>query len=171
MLQLKLENDKNKLVPFRTNLCGVNLMIKYINAYYDYWFAVNEIYEKWAKSRGLTSTAIFILYVINETGCCDQSFICRRLFLAKQTVSGVLSVLEKQGYVKKSQGNIDKRNKIVAFTDVGKEYATKILSDLYDFEEKAFASMSGEERSALIKYNRIFLERLQKSFNIEGELS
>lgn len=139
-------------------------MVKYIGAYYDYWFSVNEIYDRWAKSRGLTSTALFILYVINEAGGCDQSSICGRLLLPKQTVSSVLNILEKQGYVVRNHGVDDKRNKIVTFTDAGSDYASKILSDLYSFEEKAFSAMSGKERDALIKYNRIFLERLQKSF-------
>lgn len=141
-------------------------MDKYVAGYYDCWFAVNEFYEQWAKSRGLTVNSLFVLYTVNALESPDQSEICRRLFLPKQTVNSILNLFEKSGYLLRRRKEADARNKEIVITEKGKEYAGKILSELYGLEEAAISSMDIEEKEGLIKYNRLFLERLQK-FNGE----
>lgn len=137
-------------------------MDKYVAGYYDCWFAMNEFYERWAKSRGLTINSLFVLYTVHELESPDQSEICRRLFLPKQTVNSILNLFEKSGYLLRRRKEADARNKEVIITEKGKEYAGKVLSELYGLEKAAISSMNVDEKEGLIKYNRLFLERLQR---------
>lgn len=136
-----------------------------IKQFYDFWFNMELIYEEWSKKYGITSNALFALYIIKENpGTCTQQLISKQLRLPKQTVNSVLSSLTASGYVEKLPSKEDKRSKILAFTAKGEAYAEEILSKLYRFEESALYNMSPEERSGMLTNCKKFLENLQNAF-------
>ena len=140
---------------------GIDEIRIQIKKYYDAYFAVNAAYESWAKARGLTANALFVLYVIQEfSEQCTQKLICEKMLLPKQTVSAILETFEKKGYVRKETAASDKRNKYILFTESGRKYADEILTSLLHFEEKAFMGMVPEERAALVRGNLAFQEQL-----------
>ena len=122
-----------------------------IAAYYDYWFEVNALYEKWAKQHCLTAHALFALYTIREyPEACTQRRICDMLQLPKQTIGAILDTFEKKGYLEKEVMESDRRNKRIVLTEKGKAYAEGILSDLYRFEMAALDGMKEEEIRGLL---------------------
>lgn len=100
----------------------MTIVSKDIDAYYESWFRINQAYSIWAQQRGTTDNMMFALYEIHSAkeGCTQQQ-LCRKLFLPKQTVSFLLSKLEKQGYIGRSENPRDRRNKLVFLHGGGPE--------------------------------------------------
>ena len=143
----------------------MTIVSKDIDAYYESWFRINQAYSIWAQQRGTTDNMMFALYEIHSAkeGCTQQQ-LCRKLFLPKQTVSFLLSKLEKQGYTGRSENPRDRRNKLVSFTAEGRKYAQKLLGELGRAEARAFLSMTAEERRSVAKGLHSFAEAISKSF-------
>jgi DNA-binding MarR family transcriptional regulator len=141
-------------------------IIEQIDSYYNSWFEINNIYHAWAKRHGIEDTTLFVLYVINNTvPYCTQSQICNKLFLPKQTVSQILSGLEKDGYIFKEPNIKDRRNKIVRFTEKGTHFAASILEELKLAEIEAFNQMSQEQRRAIVESFTLLSNSLIKSLS------
>lgn len=141
-------------------------IIEQIDSYYDSWHEINNIYHIWAKRYGIQDTTLFVLYVINNTVPeCTQSQICDKLFLPKQTVSQILSGLEKDGYIFKEVNSNDRRNKIIRFTEKGISFATPILEKLKLAEIEAFNELSQEQRRIIIESFALLSNSLIKSFS------
>jgi DNA-binding MarR family transcriptional regulator len=140
--------------------------IELLNVYYHSWFKINDIYHVWARKHGIQDTVLFVLYVINETSpYCTQNEICDKLFLPKQTVSLILSGLEKKGYILRKVNPKDRRNKIVSFTDQGGQYAKVILGELKSAEIEALSNMSEEQRRDMVESFSSLSDLLSKSFS------
>lgn len=141
-----------------------------IKSYYDFWFGISAFYEKWAKSHGLTSNALFALYTIHEyPNQCTQRLICEKLLFPKQTVNTILETFEKKGYIRKKVADEDKRNKYILLTDEGRQYADEILSHLFHFEEHALLKMDSNERTTMIKNSHAFLKQLLQALEVDSE--
>jgi len=144
-----------------------------IDSYYNSWFEINSIYHIWAsiyhiwaKKHGMQDTTLFVLYVINNTvPYCTQSKICNKLFLPKQTVSQILSGLEKDGYIIKEANTKDRRNKIIRFTEEGTHFATSILEELKLVEIASFKKMSKEQRRDIVESFTLLASSLNKSLS------
>lgn len=118
--------------------------------YYQSWFKINDIYHTWSMKQGIHETTLFVLYVINETSHnCTQNEICNKLYLPKQTVSLILSGLEKKGYIYRELHPEDRRNKIVKLTESGSKFSNDILSKLKIAEMEALNNMTIKQRQAL----------------------
>ncbi len=133
--------------------------------YYEFWFGLNEIYERWAKAQGLTSNTLFVLYTINEyPDHCTPSVLCKSLLLSKQTINSILNRLERDGYIERSQAQQDRRSRFITFTPEGKAYAKRILDALYQFEEEALSRLSEAQRSAMLDTSHGFLQEMRRVF-------
>lgn len=138
---------------------------KDIDAYYESWFRINQAYSVWAQQHGTTDSLVFMLYeIFVSADDCTQHELCRKLFLPKQTVSFLLSKLEKQGYVRRSENPKDRRNKLVSFTAEGRNYAQTLLAELEQAETRAFLGMTAKERRAVADGLRSFANALSQCF-------
>lgn len=132
-----------------------------IDNYYNSWFKINSLYHHWAKKHGIQDTTLFVLYVIKNTlSDCTQSYICNKLFLPKQTVSQILSILEKDGYIIKEANTNDRRNKIICFTKKGATYATSLLKELKSKEIEAFMKLTQEQRITIVEGFKLLTDSL-----------
>ena len=139
-----------------------------IDSYYAYWFGISAFYETWAKQRGLTANGLFALYVLHETPLhCTQRLICEKLQLPKQTVNAILESFEKKGYVLKKVAEDDRRSKHLLLTQAGQRYTDALLTELFQFEERALRAMQPEEQAALVRSSHLFLKELLA--NLEPE--
>lgn len=132
-----------------------------IKGYYDVYFGVNALYEKFAKEQGLTSSALFVLCVLyDHPQESTESMICAKLFYPKQTVNAILAAYEKQGYIQKTIQSADKRRKILGLTAAGQAYAQAIVTRMRCIEERAFAGMSPEARRWMRQGEQEFMRQL-----------
>lgn len=138
----------------------------YVNQYCklrDIQFAAYELY---ARKHGLTAKELFVLDIIwfAPDGCL-QSDICERLSATKQTVSAIIKKFLKQGYVSLTESETDRRNKIVRFTESGKDYAGKIIPPAANAEISAMAELSGKDIQELVRITTIFSEHMKNKFS------
>lgn len=142
-----------------------------IRRYYDFWFRINDIYDKLAKSQGITVNTWCVLYIIDQhPNCCTLKFICEKSLLPKQTVHNILVNLADKGYLERKLQADDKRNKLITFTPLGQAYADDILGMFYTLEEQAFTNMGLENRSKFLESSAMFFRELRILFAAkEGE--
>lgn len=137
-----------------------------LDAYYQSWFKINDIYHVWARKHEIQDTTLFVLYVINESSpYCTQNGIRDKLSLPKQTISLILSELEKKEYILRELNPKDHRNKLVKFTEKGSQYASSILKKLKSVEIEAFGNMAQEQRRIMIENFCLLSDLLDKSFS------
>ena len=70
--------------------------------------------------------------------------------------------MEKDGLLEINISPQNKKNRIVTLTEKGKMLATKTVTPIINAEINAFASLSPEERNALISIQTKQLEAFQK---------
>ena len=145
----------------------------YVNQYChlrDVQFAAYELY---ARKHSLTAKELFVLDIIwfSEDGCL-QSEICERLSATKQTVSAIIKKFWKQGYLSLTESEIDRRNKIIRFTEAGRAYTEKIIPPAAKAEVDAMAELdvSGENISELVRLTTLFSNQMAKKFSEIGEV-
>jgi len=140
----------------------------YVNQYCrlrDVQFAAYELY---ARKYNLTAKELFVLDIVwfAPDGCL-QSEICERLSATKQTVSTIIKKFWKLGYISLTESETDRRNKIVRFTDSGKEYTAKIIPPVANAEINAMAELdlSGEDIAELVRLTTLFSNQMAKKFS------
>ncbi len=142
----------------------------YVNQYCklrDIQFAAYELY---ARKHALTAKELFVLDIIwfAPDGCL-QSDICERLSATKQTVSAIIKKFLKQGYVSLTESETDRRNKIVRFTESGKDYAGKIIPPAAHAEISAMAELPAEDITELVRLTTLFSHCMKEKFSEIGE--
>lgn len=137
-----------------------------LNVYYESCFKINDIYRVWSRKHGIQDTVLFVLYVIKKGyPYCTQNEICNKLAMPKQTVSLILSGLEKDGYIFRELNTKDRRNKIVKLTERGEQFSTPILEELKLAEIESFRSVSQEKRKVMIESFRLLTDLLIKGLS------
>lgn len=140
-----------------------------VRAYVNQYCKLRDIqyaaYELHARKHNLTAKELFVLDIIwfAENGCL-QSEICERLSATKQTVSAIIKKFWKLGYISLTEAENDRRNKIIRFTDAGREYAKNIISPAASAEMDAMAELAGEDIIELIRITTIFSNYMKKHF-------
>lgn len=123
-------------------------------------------YELYARKHGLTSKELFVLDIIwfAEDGCL-QSEICERLSATKQTISAIIKKFWKLGYLSLTEAEHDRRNKIVRFTDAGREYAKNIIPPAAAAEIDAMAELSEKDITELVRITTVFSNHMKQKFD------
>lgn len=139
---------------------------KNVNKYCRFRDIQFAAYELHARKHSLTAKELFVLDIIwFAPDGCMQSEICDRLCATKQTVSMIIKKFWKLGYLSLTESTTDRRNKIVRFTEAGKEYAKKIIPPAAKAEIDTMAKMSGEDIKELIRLTEIFSEHMKNNFD------
>lgn len=137
----------------------------YVNQYCrlrDVQFAAYELH---ARKHNLTAKELFVLDLIwfAEDGCL-QSEICERLSATKQTISAIIKKFWKLGYLSLSEAESDRRNKIVRFTDRGREYTNNIIPPAASAEIDAMAELEDRDIVELVRIIALFSDSMKKKF-------
>lgn len=82
--------------------------------------AVTRIYDAELRGTGLRSTQHFLLRLLDRSGEVRQGDLGERASLDETTLTRSIRLLEKNGWVTTRTG-VDRREKLVAITDAGKE--------------------------------------------------
>lgn len=137
-----------------------------INSYYQLWCDATQLYEKWAKQRGITyNTVLALCTILSNQEHCTQKMICEQWNLPKQTVNTILKDFEKKGYVSFAYMASDKRNKLILLTDDGREYANEISSALYNLDAYAAKKMGLDGMKNLNNNLTLYLKYFREAEN------
>ena len=124
-----------------------NELIKRYCSYLQEW---NASYEEYARSVGLSYTALSILTALYKTENCTQKLLCEQCFLPKQTVNAAVTAFYKKGWVRLEEMPEDRRNKTIHFTEEGKAEAERIVSKIRQCEQYSMDNLTEEERRVLL---------------------
>lgn len=130
-----------------------------------------DLYRIWAKKHDLNYNALIILYTLDDLQICTQKQICDWWALPKQTVHGILLDFQKKGYIKMTANAENKRERLIAFTESGKEFSSSILKPLYKMEEETMKKLGSEKRNQLITCNTEYYELLKEEIENGSDIS
>ncbi|MEE0043924.1 MarR family winged helix-turn-helix transcriptional regulator [Ellagibacter isourolithinifaciens] len=110
------------------------------------------------------------LYVVDalwdEDEGLSQRTICERCDMGKQTVSAICKRLGARDFVTAHPSEADKRERIMALTDEGREWWSQPVERMRELEVKAAESITAEEIGVFIKvveqYAKTFQEEVQR---------
>lgn len=126
---------------------------------------MNAVYEDVAKSAHLSYTSLQVVNIITEVENCTQKAICNTTFLPKQTVNSIITNLEKDGYIKLTILETNKRLKTISFTEKGDELVSQTILKLRKAEKAAMLSLSDENRDNMIETFMNYSKMLQRQIN------
>ena len=113
------------------------------------WHRLDGLYEQYAKSIGLSFTALMVLDLLDDSAeTYTQKVVCDKLDLPKQYVNSIIKALLEKGYVRLKEAK-DRRNKEILITERGKKYIQSALKPLDDAE---FAAWDGFSANTIKHY-------------------
>lgn len=125
---------------------------------------VSGFYYDYARSVGLTLASMKVLTILYKEKSCTQKYIIQLTYLPKQTVNAIIKGLYEQGFIKEiTESSLDKRNRVIALTVKGREYADEIISKARDAEYRALEKIGLKRRTALLEA----IELYRKNLSIE----
>lgn len=104
-----------------------------------------EIVNENLKGSSLTHQQTMVIKLIAHKEKVTISELCQEMSLAKGTISGIVSRLERADYVKKVKYDNDKRNTYVEFSDKGYEYAKNFRNEINISFDKIFENFTEDE--------------------------
>lgn len=112
--------------------------------------AITLLYDNAFKSSGLLSTQFNVLQAIYNIDSIRISDLANKLGMDRTTLTRNLSVLERQGFIKISQGK-DHRARIVTITQKGRNSVTKTISLWNEVQHKVKDQMGESSWHELIQ--------------------
>lgn len=114
------------------------------------------------KESGLTISQTRVMQIIHEKGGeVTQKEIEKHLQVSHPTVVGIVSRLEKNGYLSCRVDEEDRRNKIVSVTDKAKQIESMMHDGQGNVEKKLLKGLSKKEISELRRMLGILHDNLQ----------
>lgn len=104
-------------------------------------YSIDGFYAEYAKEKSVKPNLLWILYALNDGQEHSQKEICDTWDLPRTTINTIIKELEADGYAFLSQIIGEKRELSVKLTDEGKKYASSMLQELYEIEEKVYESI------------------------------
>lgn len=102
------------------------------------------------KMWNLTASQARVLHFLQQNGgSASQKEIEEHLGVSHPTVAGLVSRLEKNGFVKVSVSENDRRNKVVTFGDKAYEHGLSIRSQQIELEQQLMRNFSEREKEDL----------------------
>ena len=134
-----------------------------LKRYYALWRDYTSVYEEWAKTQGLSSNAVLVLYSFYDgEKNCTQKSICQKWCIPKQTVSTILKDFQKRGYLEMTAMPEDKRNKLIKLTDLGKKLTNDVIGKLHKKEIHVMEKMGLENMVDLNDNTERFIQLFQE---------
>lgn len=134
---------------------------EYRNTYKDYESICNEF----SKHSGLSDSEYWVLLMVRENFH-TQTAISDELFMSKQTINSASRQLVKKGLIRMENTENNLRTKQIVLTEKGVCFAEKYIDPLSKAEERAWYSLTEEERRTFIgllkKNNELMKNELHK---------
>lgn len=125
---------------------------------------MDNVYNKLAKSSGLSDTAFWILYTIkNEKETYKQKDLCVMWSYSKQTINSALKKLEEQNIIQLVAVPENKKDKKIILTEYGEKLAEKFIKPVGEIEKDALNEI--KEKNKLINLFRKYIEEMDKKTN------
>lgn len=134
---------------------------------WDCWRDVSVAYGTFAKKIGVDTSELYVVDALwDESEGLSQRSICEACDMGKQTISAICKRLAARDVVVANASQADKRERIMALTDEGREQWRLPIERMRELEMKAAAAISPEEAVLFVKvikqYAKTFQEGVQQ---------
>ena len=134
---------------------------------WDCWRDVSVAYGTFAKKIGIDTSELYVVDALwDEPEGLSQRSICEARDMGKQTISAICKRLAARDVVVANASQADKRERIMALTDEGREQWRLPIERMRELEMKAAAAISPEEAVLFVKvikqYAKTFQEGVQQ---------
>lgn len=109
-------------------------------------YRIDGAYEAYGKNCKIGSAnLLWIMYALNDGERHSQKQICEDWAIPRSTANTIIKDLETKKYVALSQIKGERRELLVSLTKSGKEFADKVLCDLYKREKEIYGEIEAPE--------------------------
>lgn len=130
---------------------------------WDCWRDVSVAYGTFAKKMGVDTSELYVVDALwDEPEGLSQRSICEACDMGKQTISAICKRLAARDVVVAHAGQADKRERIMALTDEGREQWRLPVERMRELELKAAAAISSEEAELFVKVVRLYAKTFQE---------
>ena len=130
---------------------------------WECWRDVAVAYSAFAKNMGVDTSELYVVDALwDEPEGCSQRAICELCDMGKQTVSAICKRLAARDVVVGRASEGDKRERIMALTDEGREQWRLPVERMRELELKAAAAISPEEAELVVKGGRLYAKTVQE---------
>ncbi|MDO4570252.1 MAG: MarR family transcriptional regulator [Planctomycetia bacterium] len=130
--------------------------------FYEMIRSLDDVYEKYAKSFGLSYSTLYILHLVSLRENCTQKELCELMYLPKQTVHSMIHLFLERGLMEMRALPQDRRQKTLHLTEKGKAYAAGILPKIEEAETQSMAQFHADERALLLRLMKRYAEVFEK---------
>ena len=121
------------------------------------WMETSQLYETWARRRGLSFYELLVVLSITETEeAVFQKDICRRSTIPKQTVHAIIKTLADKGWLELEVSEQDRRSRKLCLTAEGREQAAQIVQSLQEHEARVWLRLEVDRAEQLIEYTALY---------------
>ena len=103
-------------------------------------------WSHFAKSTGLSMPQFSILMQLHHKGMCGMSEIGERFDISAAAASQLVDKLVHAGYLERTEDPTDRRAKLLALSDKGKELINQGTEERHRWMDDLAATLSAEER-------------------------
>ena len=126
------------------------------------YMMIDDIYDQYAGSFGLTDTEIWVLYALKEhNGTHLQTDICREWYYSLQTIHTTIKNMEKKGWIELIHQPGNRKNKYIHLTETGTKLVNQIADPLTVAEKEALGMLSEEEQEMLLPLLQKYAQSLK----------
>ncbi len=112
------------------------------------------------RESNLTHQQVTVIKFLGHNGELTISQLCNEMLLAKGTVSGIVSRLEKNGFIEKFKKNGDQRNTYIRFSSKGEKFAENFKNKIQHSFDSIFENCTGDELDELANSLRKVLSKI-----------
>lgn len=121
------------------------------------WMETGQLYETWARRRGLSFYELLVVLSITETEeAVFQKDTCRRFTIPKQTVHAIIKTLADKGWLELEVSEQDRRSRKLCLTAEGREQAAQIVQSLQEHEARVWLRLGVDRAEQLIEYTALY---------------
>ena len=127
---------------------------------------LDELYQFYAKKSGLSETAFWIMYCVNEKQePYTQAELCEEWSYSRQTINSALKNLENQGLLELIPLPENRKNKQIFLTPSGEDLVRQTVVPLTAAEVRAFAQLGVKDTDEYLRLTRRHIDLLRCEIN------
>ncbi len=130
---------------------------------------ITAVYNSAIKRSGVSLSESWILLMVWD-GVSVQKEIARQLCWSKQTVNSACSKLAERGLICLEPSASDRRERIVALTEKGREFSRRHIGRMEALEERIWRGFAPEERRLVVALLERYCHQLRQGLEAEGEV-
>ena len=124
-----------------------------------------QLYQSWCLSVGMPYPEYTVLNVVSHhPKGIRPSDISAALVIPPQTLTRILSGLQREGYIDRKTNNRDQRSSVITITEAGAGKIQPLQAKLRDIEKRAFMDFRADELADLTGLSDKLLRALEAAF-------